>query len=321
MRVVRQAERLDDQQQPEALGRPDEDRQDDERPAAAAGDRAEHALLEPVVELQRRDRGSGSRRGSRRPKLRSGEQARPRAATMTPMPIDRPRLDLGRQAVPEAPVAGGEAHHRDREQVEDALDEHRARTSATSDTSALILSRNARYRSPSLAGTRQLTVHDRNRISVESLMPIVDAGAARAASPSAGRASGSRRRTRGTRRAASSLFALAMRFGELGEVDVQARPGRSGPAAPAGMPSEMIVRGCRSRAPSDIWPPSSLGPPRRRAVAAGRGCESSRPRGPAGWSRRSGRGVGVGHGRLSLMAGTRAAGRAVGRPARCPGRD
>ena len=41
------------------------------------------------------------------------------------------------------------------------------------DTFALILSRNARYRSPSLAGTRQLTVHERNRISVESLTPTL----------------------------------------------------------------------------------------------------------------------------------------------------
>ena len=41
------------------------------------------------------------------------------------------------------------------------------------DTLALILSRNARYRSPSLAGTRQLTVHDRNRISVASLTPTL----------------------------------------------------------------------------------------------------------------------------------------------------
>ena len=39
------------------------------------------------------------------------------------------------------------------------------------ETSALILSRNARYRSPSLAGTRQFTVHDRNRISVASFVP------------------------------------------------------------------------------------------------------------------------------------------------------
>ena len=40
-----------------------------------------------------------------------------------------------------------------------------------SDAVLLILRRYARYTSPSLAGTRQFTVHDRNRISVASLVP------------------------------------------------------------------------------------------------------------------------------------------------------
>ena len=45
---------------------------------------------------------------------------------MTPMPSDGHELDLGREAGPEAPEPGEQAQDRDREQVEDPLDEHRA---------------------------------------------------------------------------------------------------------------------------------------------------------------------------------------------------
>ena len=50
-------------------------------------------------------------------------------------------LDRRRQAVAEAPVAGGEPEHGDREQVEDALDEDRPEGPATARRSLLIFSR------------------------------------------------------------------------------------------------------------------------------------------------------------------------------------
>ena len=62
---------------------------------------------------------------SRRPKLRSVNRASASSATMTIADAEH-GLDLGRQAAPEAPVAGRDAHQRDREDVEDALDEHGA---------------------------------------------------------------------------------------------------------------------------------------------------------------------------------------------------
>ena len=43
-----------------------------------------------------------------------------------------------------------------------------------SDAVLLILRRYARYRSPSLAGTTQLTSHDRKMMTVESLVPMMN---------------------------------------------------------------------------------------------------------------------------------------------------
>ena len=91
------------------------------------------------------------------------------------------------------------------------------------DTSALILSRNARYRSPSLAGTRQFTVHDRNRISVASLTPTrMPAPFSRSAQRSAAdREAGVEHEERGEQ---EQLVRAGDAVRELREVDVERDP-------------------------------------------------------------------------------------------------
>ena len=50
-------------------------------------------------------------------------------------------LDLRREPVPEAPEAGRQAEHRDGEEIEDPLDEHRAEASGSARPGLLILRR------------------------------------------------------------------------------------------------------------------------------------------------------------------------------------
>ena len=101
--------------------KPGDDHEAGQRPQP---DRGEHALLEPVVELEDLVRQRGSLVRIRRPKLRIVSS--PPASSRTTTDADREDdLDVARQAAPERHEAGREPEDDDREQVEDPLDEDR----------------------------------------------------------------------------------------------------------------------------------------------------------------------------------------------------
>ena len=115
--------------------------------------------------------------------------------------------------------------------------------------------------SPSLAGTRQFTSHERHedlgRVPTPMLTPVP-----RRSIASAGRAAGTRGRTRRTRPAAAACSRSAMLRGDALEVDLHGTAARRSTAGCSGIAIDRIVRGWRSRAPErDLV----LGEPRRLA--------------------------------------------------------
>ena len=97
-----------------------------------------------------------------------------------------------------------------------------------SETGLLILRRYARYRSPSLAGTRQLTSHERRMISVESRTQNAEACSPAAAGVQRSRATGSRGRRRRRPRGAAACWPDD--HAGRSSTSSPLTPGRTGPA-------------------------------------------------------------------------------------------
>src|SRR4051794_21058479 len=119
---AREVERLDDEEQAHRLGHPDRDPEDREAGQLAPLERPEDALLEAVVELH--DAAGERERDEDAPAEVAQREQRDREEHHDEDRDAEHRLDLWRQAAAEAPVAGGDAHDGDREDVEDPLDEH-----------------------------------------------------------------------------------------------------------------------------------------------------------------------------------------------------
>ena len=101
-----EAERLDDEEQAEPLGHPDQDGQETELGQMPRDERPEHAFLEPVVQLEdlvrQRQRDDDPAPEVAHREQREGEDGDDDDAD------PEHDLDGRREAAPEAPVAGGE---------------------------------------------------------------------------------------------------------------------------------------------------------------------------------------------------------------------
>ena len=121
---VREAERQDDDVEAQPLGQPDEPGQERQDRQVAEPDGTEDALLEPLVQLEDARR---ERQPDEDPSAEVAHREQPDGGHDHDHDADdEDEPDRLGQAAPEAPEPGGEPEDRDREDVEDALDEDRA---------------------------------------------------------------------------------------------------------------------------------------------------------------------------------------------------
>src|SRR3990172_10040206 len=117
---VAEAERLDDEEEAEGLGRPDQHGQDAEEGNLPGGQR-EDALLEALVEVAH---ATGQRQAGDQPAAEIAQREEPHRERDDHDDTEaEDELDRRRQAGAKAPEAGGKAEDGDGEEVEDALDE------------------------------------------------------------------------------------------------------------------------------------------------------------------------------------------------------
>ena len=162
----------------------------------------EQALLEPVVELERPGPEAGACRGSRGRSCGRGAGTRA-STTMTPMPSTATNWISGGKPVRKLQNPASEAHDRDREQVEDPLDEDRAQRPGAGHV-GVDLEQEGAVQVAELG--RDQAVHESTTGTGSRSRPWSRRACRRpsAGAPSACRGSGTRRRTRGRRRSGAA---------------------------------------------------------------------------------------------------------------------